>query len=208
MQDIRIGGRPSNAQFQFSLQSDDIAELREWEPKIRAALSKLPELADVNTDQQDMGLQTRVEIDRDAAFRLGGITPKMIDAALNDLFGQRQVSVIYRPLNQYRVVLEAAPEYTESPDTLERLTLTVPATATTPARQIALSNVARLFPEKRPWRLITKAPSSSRPCRSICRSACRCHRRRKRFSKRCSIWVFRAPFVARFREAPRHSRRR
>lgn len=150
MQDIRIGGRPSNAQFQFSLQSDDIAELREWEPKIRAALSKLPELADVNTDQQDMGLQTRVEIDRDAAFRLGGITPKMIDAALNDLFGQRQVSVIYRPLNQYRVVLEAAPEYTESPDTLERLTLTVPATATTPARQIALSNVARLFPEKTP----------------------------------------------------------
>ena len=150
MQDIRIGGRPSNAQFQFSLQSDDIAELREWEPKIRAALSKLPELADVNTDQQDMGLQTRVEIDRDAAFRLGGITPKMIDAALNDLFGQRQVSVIYRPLNQYRVVLEAAPEYTESPDTLERLTLTVPATPTTPARQIALSNVARLVPEKTP----------------------------------------------------------
>ena len=149
MQDIRIGGRPSNAQYQFSLQSDDIAELREWEPKIRAALSKLPELADVNTDQQDMGLQTRVEIDRDAAFRLG-ITPKMIDAALNDLFGQRQVSVIYRPLNQYRVVLEAAPEYTESPDTLERLMLTIPETDSTPARQIALSNVARLVPEKTP----------------------------------------------------------
>lgn len=150
MQDIRIGGRPSNAQYQFSLQSDDIQELREWEPKIRAALSKLPELADVNTDQQDLGLQTRVEIDRDAAFRLSGVTPKMIDAALNDFFGQRQVSVIYRPLNQYRVVLEAAPEYTQSPDSLERMVLTIPATATTPARQIALSNVARLVPEKTP----------------------------------------------------------
>ncbi len=149
MQDIRIGGRPSNAQYQFSLQSDDLEELREWEPKIRAALSKLPVLADVNTDQQDLGLQTRVEIDRDAAFRLG-ITPKMIDAALNNLFGQRQVSVIYRPLNQYRVVLEAAPEYTQSPDTLDRLMLTVPATATTPARQVALSNVARILPDKTP----------------------------------------------------------
>lgn len=149
MQDIRVGGRPSNAQYQFSLQSDDLEELREWEPKIRAALSKLPVLADVNTDQQDLGLQTRVEIDRDAAFRLG-ITPKMIDAALNNLFGQRQVSVIYRPLNQYRVVLEAAPEYTQAPDTLDRLMLTVPATATTPARQVALSNVARILPDKTP----------------------------------------------------------
>ena len=149
MQDIRIGGRPSNAQYQFSLQSDDLEELREWEPKIRAALSKLPVLADVNTDQQDLGLQTRVEIDRDAAFRLG-ITPKMIDAALNNLFGQRQVSVIYRPLNQYRVVLEAAPEYTQSPDTLDRLMLTVPATGTTPARQVALSNIARIVPDKTP----------------------------------------------------------
>ena len=149
MQDIRIGGRPSNAQYQFSLQSDDLEELREWEPKIRAALSKLPVLADVNTDQQDLGLQTRVEIDRDAAFRLG-ITPKMIDAALNNLFGQRQVSVIYRPLNQYRVVLEAAPEYTQRPDTLDRLMLTVPATATTPSRQVALSNVARILPDKTP----------------------------------------------------------
>lgn len=149
MQDIRIGGRPSNAQYQFSLQSDDIEELREWEPKIRAALSKLPVLADVNTDQQDLGLQTRVEIDRDAAFRLG-ITPKMIDAALNNLFGQRQVSVIYNPLNQYRVVLEAAPEYTESAQSLDRMMLTVPATSTAPARQVALSSVAHLVPEKTP----------------------------------------------------------
>lgn len=149
MQDIRIGGRPSNAQYQFALQSDDIEELREWEPRIRAALAKLPVLTDVNTDQQDLGLQTRVEIDRDAAFRLG-ITPKMIDAALNNLFGQRQVSVIYNPLNQYRVVLEAAPEYTESPQSLERMMLTVPATPTAPARQVALSSIAHIVPEKTP----------------------------------------------------------
>lgn len=149
MQDIRIGGRPSNAQYQFALQSDDIEELREWEPRIRAALAKLPVLTDVNTDQQDLGLQTRVEIDRDAAFRLG-ITPKMIDAALNNLFGQRQVSVIYNPLNQYRVVLEAAPEYTESPQSLERMMLTVPATPTEPARQVALSSIAHIVPEKTP----------------------------------------------------------
>lgn len=149
MQDIRIGGRPSNAQYQFSLQSDDLEELRLWEPKIRAALTKLPELTDVNTDQQDLGLQVRVEIDRDAAFRLG-LTPKMVDNALNNLFGQRQISVIYRPLNQYRVVLEAAPEYTEGPQTLERMMLVVPATSTEPARQIALSNIARLVPDKTP----------------------------------------------------------
>lgn len=149
MQDIRIGGRPSNAQYQFSLQSDEIDELREWEPRIRAALAKLPVLTDVNTDQQDLGLQTRVEIDRDAAFRLG-ITPKMIDAALNNLFGQRQVSVIYNPLNQYRVVLDAAPEYTESPQSLERMMLTVPATPTSPARQVALSSIAHIVPEKTP----------------------------------------------------------
>ena len=149
MQDIRIGGRPSNAQFQFSLQSDNLEELRIWEPKIRAALTKLPELTDVNTDQQDLGLQMRVEIDRDVAFRLG-LTPKMVDAALNNLFGQRQVSVIYRPLNQYRVVLEAAPEYTEGPQTLDRMMLVVPATATEPARQVALSNIARLVPDNTP----------------------------------------------------------
>ena len=75
---------------------------------------ELPELADVNTDQQDKGLQTSLVIDRDAAARLG-VTPQLIDATLNDAFGQRQVSTIYTPLNQYRVVMEAAPEYWQRP---------------------------------------------------------------------------------------------
>jgi multidrug efflux pump len=118
VQDIRIGGRQSNALYQFTLQADDLSELRTWEPRIRRALSDLPELVDVNTDQQDKGLQTSLVIDRDTASRLG-VTPNLIDATLNDLFGQRQVSTIYNPLNQYRVVMEAAPEYWQSPEVLK-----------------------------------------------------------------------------------------
>ena len=117
VQDIRIGGRQSNAQYQYTLQGDDLAELRTWEPKIRAALSNLPELADVNTDTQDKGLQTSLVIDRDTASKLG-VTTRMIDATLNDVFGQRIVSTIYNPLNQYRVVMEAAPQYWQNPETL------------------------------------------------------------------------------------------
>ncbi len=93
-QDIRMGGRPSNAQYQFTLQADTITELRTWEPRIREALSKLPQLTDVNTDQQDKGLQTTLVVDRDATARLG-ISQFLIDATLNDLFGQRLVSTIY-----------------------------------------------------------------------------------------------------------------
>ncbi len=115
--DIRIGGRQSSASFDYTLQSDDIAELRTWEPRIRQALSQLPELEDVNSDVADYGLQTTLVVDRDAATR-AGLTMAQIDATLNDAFGQRQVGVIYNPLNQYRVVMEAAPQYLQSPETL------------------------------------------------------------------------------------------
>jgi multidrug efflux pump len=118
VQDIRIGGRQGNAQYQYTLQADDLQELRDWEPRIRQALSQLPQLADVSTDQQDKGSQTTLIIDRDAASRLG-VTSRMVDTTLNDAFGQRQVSTIYNPLNQYRVVMEAAPEYWQSPDALK-----------------------------------------------------------------------------------------
>ncbi|MBI4291568.1 MAG: multidrug efflux RND transporter permease subunit [Betaproteobacteria bacterium] len=117
MQDIRVGGRQAYAQYQFTLQADELAELRAWEPRVRQALAQLPELVDVNTDQEDKGLQTTLVIDRDAAARLG-VTTRMIDATLNDAFGQRQVSTIYNALNQYRVVMEAAPRYWQSPDAL------------------------------------------------------------------------------------------
>ena len=144
VQDIRVGGRQSNATYQYTMQADDLADLRAWEPKIRLALSNLPELVDVNTDQQDKGLQTSLVIDRDTASRLG-VTPQLIDATLNDAFGQRQVSTIYMPLNQYHVVMEAAPEYWQSPDTLDTVYVVTPAGA-----QVPLSAFARYAPTSTP----------------------------------------------------------
>ncbi|HEX8964035.1 MAG TPA: multidrug efflux RND transporter permease subunit [Rhodocyclaceae bacterium] len=135
-QDIRIGGRPANAQYQYTLQADNIAELRAWEPRIRQAMAQLPELADVNTDQQDKGLQTSLVIDRDAAARLN-IPVSLIDQTLNDLFGQRQVSTIYHPLNQYRVVLEAAPQYWQSPQILKEIFVIAPGGLQVPLSAIA-----------------------------------------------------------------------
>jgi multidrug efflux pump len=125
VQDIRVGGRQGQAQYQFTLRADDLEELRRWEAPIRQALSRLPEIADVSTDQQDRGLQTSLIIDRDTASRMG-ITPRMIDTTLNNAFGQRQVSTIYNPLNQYRVVMEAAPQYWQSPEALKSLYIVLP----------------------------------------------------------------------------------
>ncbi|MFO1396695.1 MAG: multidrug efflux RND transporter permease subunit [Burkholderiales bacterium] len=144
VQDIRIGGRQSNAQYQFTLQADDLAELRAWEPKIRAALSNLPQLADVNTDTQDKGLQTTVVIDRDTATRLG-VTARMLDTTLNDLFGQRQVSTIYAQLNQYHVVMEAAPEFWQSPESLSNVYV-----STSSGTQVPLSAFATYGPTSTP----------------------------------------------------------
>ncbi|MFZ6657944.1 multidrug efflux RND transporter permease subunit [Undibacterium sp. TJN19] len=137
VQDIRIGGRQSNAQYQYTLQADDLVALRTWEPRIRTALSQLPELTDVNSDQQDKGMQTSLVIDRDAAARLG-VSMSAIDTTLNDAFGQRQVGVIYNPLNQYRVVMELASPYLQGPATFQRLYVTNNA-----GKQIALSALAR-----------------------------------------------------------------
>ena len=138
VQDIRIGGRQANAQYQYTLQADDLEDLRTWEPRVRNALSQLPELTDVNTDQQDKGLQTSLVIDRDAAARLG-VTVATIDNTLNNAFGQRQVGVIYNPLNQYRVVMELAPEFLQGPETLRRLYVTSKTGA-----QVPLSAIARV----------------------------------------------------------------
>jgi multidrug efflux pump len=139
-QDIRMGGRQSNSQYQYTLQADELDELRTWGPRILQALSQLPELADVNTDQQDKGLQTTLVIDRDSAARLG-VTPKLIDATLNDAFGQRQVSTIYNPLNQYRVVMEAAPQYWQDPAALNSVYV-----STSTAAQVPLSAFAHYEP--------------------------------------------------------------
>ena len=122
VQDIRIGGRQSNAQYQYTLQADDLNELYNWAPKIRDAMAALPELTDVNTDQQSKGLETLLTIDRDTAARLG-ISAAQIDATLNDAFGQRQISTIYQPLNQYHTVMEVAPQYWQDPSALNGIYL-------------------------------------------------------------------------------------
>lgn len=150
-QELRIGGRPSFGSYDFTLQSDDLGLLREWTPKIKAILSRLPELSDVSSDQQDKGQQIGLVVDRAMAARYG-VTQSMIDASLNDAFGQRQVSVIYNPLNQYRVVMELAPEYWQSPEALKQVYLSVPETrlpgepGDTRPRQIPLSALASFAP--------------------------------------------------------------
>jgi multidrug efflux pump len=120
VQDVRVGGRPSAAQYQFTLRGDDSKELLEWAPKVFERLGKLPELTDVTSDQQNKGLQASLAIDRATAARLG-ITPQMIDNALYDAFGQRQVSTIYTPLNQYHVVMEVEPQFWQNPDGLKSI---------------------------------------------------------------------------------------
>ncbi len=116
-QDLRVGGRQSNAQYQYTLQADTSAELYKWAPKLTAALLKSPTMTDVSSDQQQNGLETDITIDRNTAARLG-LVPSTIDATLYDAFGQRQVSTIYNALNQYHVVMELAPRYWQTPQTL------------------------------------------------------------------------------------------
>jgi len=156
-QELRIGGRPSSSLFDYSLQADDLDLLREWTPKVLAAMSKLPELKDVNTRQQDKGQQIGLVVNRDMASRYG-VTQAMIDASLYDAFGQRQVSVIYNPLNQYRVVMELAPEYWQSPEALKQVYISVPAQRlpsgeAAGARQIPLSTLASFAPTSTPLRV-------------------------------------------------------
>ena len=118
IQDIRVGGRQSNAAYQYTLQADSTDELYEWAPKLLAALEHNPVLPDVNSDQQQKGLETDLVIDRATASRLG-VNASQIDNTLYDAFGQRQVSTIYSAQNQYHVVMEVAPRYWQSPETLK-----------------------------------------------------------------------------------------
>jgi multidrug efflux pump len=119
-QDLTIGGRQSQAQYQYTLQGENLKELNDWAPRLLQKLRSLPELRDVNTDQQDKGLSAQVVIDRDTAARLG-VAAVDIDNALYDAFGQRQVSIMYRPLNQYHVVMEVAPEFSQNEDALKSI---------------------------------------------------------------------------------------
>ena len=118
VQDIRVGGRISNAQYQYTIQGDNLKDLAAWAPRVEREMRALPALADVTSDWQNKGLEARLTIDRDTASRLG-ITTQMIDDALYDAFGQRQVSINYTLLNQYHVVMEVAPRFWQHPDTLK-----------------------------------------------------------------------------------------
>jgi multidrug efflux pump len=119
-QDIRVGGRSSNAQYQYTLQSDTLADLQAWTPKLTDALKHVAVISDVNSDLQQAGYETDITFDRDSASRLG-LNATQIDNNLYDAFGQREVSTIYNPLNQYHVVMEVAPEYWQSPEMLKRI---------------------------------------------------------------------------------------
>jgi multidrug efflux pump len=113
-QDLRIGGRSSNALYQYTLQSDNYDDVSVWAPKLLAKLEKIPILTDVNSDQQNHGMQAMLTYDRDTASRFG-ITSELLDNTLYDAFGQRPVSVMYTALNQYQVIMEAAPQYWQNP---------------------------------------------------------------------------------------------
>lgn len=120
VQDIRVGGRASNSQYQFTLQSDSVRDLNEWAPKLVEKLKTVPILLDVNSDQQVHGLETDLVIDRSTASRLG-VNPYAIDTTLYSAFGQRQVSTMYAGINQYHVVLEVLPEFQQNPASLTHI---------------------------------------------------------------------------------------
>jgi multidrug efflux pump len=117
VQDVRVGGRPTSSQFQYTLQAPRVADLATWSQALLARMAQVPEIRDANSDQQDRGLESAVVMDRDTAARLG-VSVQAIDETLNDAFGQRPVSTMYKGLNQYRVVLEVSPEFQESPAAL------------------------------------------------------------------------------------------
>jgi multidrug efflux pump len=143
-QDLRIGGRSSNALYQYTIQSDNVQDLSHWGPVLLAGMKKLPGFQDVNTDAQNAGLQELISYDRPTAARLG-ITPQALDQSLYSAFGQSEVSIIYTQLNQYYVVLEVAPQYWQSPDGLKNIYLN-----TTGSGIIPLSAVSSAQPSTTP----------------------------------------------------------
>lgn len=140
VQDVRIGGRQSRTQYQYTLESANLSELEVWAPKVTAALRKLPEVKDVVSDQQTAGLQLNIEVDRDTASRYG-ISMAQIDATLYDAFGQRQVATFYTQVNQYRVILEAAPTIGTGPEALDRVFVT-----SRDGTQVPLAQLVRVTP--------------------------------------------------------------
>jgi multidrug efflux pump len=143
-QELKIGARSSASLYQYSLTSENLAELNEWTPKLMSAMQKLPELKDISTDQQDKGLRAQLVIDRDTATRLG-VSTLAIDNTLSDAFGQRQVATTYMPLNQYHVVMEIAPEFRDNPDSLKNIFV-----KSTTGQMVPLSAVTHFVEQRMP----------------------------------------------------------
>jgi multidrug efflux pump len=141
-QDIQIGGRGSDAQYQYTLANENLNELNSWAPQLQARMRSMPELRDVSTDQQNQGLAANLAIDRDSASRLG-ITASAIDQVLYDAFGQREVSTMYKDINQYYVVMEVDPKYQLSPDSLNGIYIKSTTGAMVPLSAIAKFDSAR-----------------------------------------------------------------
>jgi multidrug efflux pump len=154
-QDINIGGFVSNALYQYTLVSDDFSEVAQWAPKLLDEMRKIPILTDVNSNQQNLGMQTLVEYDRDTAARFG-ITASVIDNTLYDAFGQRQVSTMDTALNQYHVVMEVAPEYWQNPQTLRDIYV-----ASSSGQQVPLSAITHYAPATAPLAVNHKGPYSA-----------------------------------------------
>jgi multidrug efflux pump len=141
VQDIRIGGRSSALQYQYTLQGDNLDDLKSWAPKVEAAIRKLPGIARLQSDQQDHGLSANLVVDRATAARLG-VTQAAIDSTLYDAFGQRQVSTTYTSLNQYHVVLEANPTFTQGPEGLKHIYVEAPNAASGTSTPLAGGSVS------------------------------------------------------------------
>ena len=143
-QDLRIGGRQSNAQYQFTLQGDNLDDLNKFAPRMVDELKTVPLIVDVSSDQQNRGLQAMIQYDRNTAMRFG-ITPQLIDDTLYDAFGQRQVSTMFTSLNQYHVVMEAAPEFWQNPQFLSQIYVFSPS-----GQEVPLSAFAKFAPTTAP----------------------------------------------------------
>ena len=143
-QDVRVGGRQSNAQYQFTMVSDNLRDLTNYGPRMLQELRTIPLIADVSSDQQNRGLEAMVQYDRDTAARFG-ISSQLVDNTLYDAFGQRQVSTMYATLNQYHVVMEAAPEFWQNPQFLDDIYVKSPE-----GEEVPLSAIARHAPETAP----------------------------------------------------------
>ncbi|MGH9667306.1 MAG: efflux RND transporter permease subunit, partial [Bryobacteraceae bacterium] len=143
-QDLRVGGHSTSATYQFVMQGDNLEDLIDYSPRMLQALKKLPIITDANSDQLNHGLQTYVEYDRATAARFG-ISPQLIDNTLYDAFGQRQASTMYTGLNQYHVVMEAAPQYWQNPDFLSEIYVRSPS-----GQQVPLSAFAHYAPATAP----------------------------------------------------------